>query len=72
VFAAALLGALAGCGQKGPLYVVGEPKRAVWPYPPRPAPKAPAAAAPTPPASAGRSPDAAAPTALPGTSDIKP
>lgn len=37
--AAALL--LAGCGQKGPLFLPGYPKEAQWPYPPRP-PKAPA------------------------------
>lgn len=34
--------ALAGCGQKGPLFVPGVPKSAPWPYPsppPKPQPE---------------------------------
>lgn len=34
--------ALAGCGQKGPLYLPGHSKDTPWPLPPSPAPPQPA------------------------------
>jgi predicted small lipoprotein YifL len=59
--------ALAGCGQKGPLYLSGRPRNAPWPAPAAP----PAAAVPS--AAAPRDEPArpAIPTDLPGSSDEK-
>lgn len=38
--AALLAGALAGCGNKGPLHLPGAPPGAAWPYPqPTPSPQ---------------------------------
>jgi predicted small lipoprotein YifL len=63
---------LAGCGQKGPLYLSGRPRNAPWPAPVAPPAAGPAAAA----ASAAAAPRdepalPAIPTDLPGTSDEK-
>jgi hypothetical protein len=39
---------LAGCGQKGPLFIPGVPKDSTWPYPPSP-PAPPPSGTPAPP-----------------------
>ena len=49
LFACVLACALPACGQKGPLYVPGYPRDAIWPLPPKP--PTPAQAPVPPPAS---------------------
>ncbi|HUN92952.1 MAG TPA: lipoprotein [Burkholderiaceae bacterium] len=62
--AAAASATLAGCGQKGPLYVVGYPKNAVWPMPPQ-APQTPQAPKAEAPPAVAPAPDAATPNDTP-------
>ena len=42
LFACALVCTLPACGQKGPMYVPGYPRDAIWPLPPKPPAPAPA------------------------------